>query len=176
MKLGEVMDILDRAGYAYVLLNRDVLGDYYRKHGFTKAQNDAPAQIIRIVNPKHNRNIDFIFEEGIDESDLDDVAFGGFFHEFGSFTDEYQREEIPKLIQMIMDGRVHIIIARDGKSGQWLYSGRFDDDEDETMNNMDEFKRNMNGIRKRKGVWAKLTRQRRIYEVFDWHNAEIIEK
>ena len=175
MRLNEVKLLLDKENIGYSLSVIENKASYYHAKGFFRVKDTDPFLLLTIKNSNHNKNIEILFRNDEENPEFCDLEFGGHWYELFDCSESQLPYELLKEINAIISNNVYIIFARDAKSQAWVFDMSFYDLPEE-QNDMRDFHRILQKIKKPK-LWQKLSwGKRRVYEVFNWEHCECFIK
>lgn len=175
MRLNEVKLLLDNYNIGYSISVIENKATFYRSKGFFHVKDSAPFLLLTIPNINHNKNIEIHFKSDECNPEFSDLEFGGHWYELFDCSEAQLSFELMKEINAILSNQVYIIFAKNTKTQAWIYDMSFYDLPEE-QNDMDDFQRILQRIKKPK-LWQRLLwGQKRTYEIFNWENYECIER
>ncbi len=178
MTLEEARVLLSNNNIPHQLCDFHNEAEYWRHTSmfpYTKNAQSCKVTVIVIQSNNTHKNIELQFNviDGIQK--FVELWFGAYSYEMFDCIEEIQADDLMDRVVEIMQGNLKMIIANDLKKKRWLGDACFDLTDDDAFGNPG-FEKAMKRIQKKKGLWEKLTKSQKQYEIYDWNNYQLIIK
>lgn len=140
---------------------------------YPNTKNTSPGRVIALVIPSQNsrKNLELQFTSAGDCFRFAELWFGEYSFELFDIGEGFLEAELLDKIGQILSGNFQVIVANDLGRKRWLWDTGFDMKEDYA-----DFAAVLERIQKPKSLWAKLSKRRIQYEIYNWNTYRCILK
>ncbi len=177
MTLNDVTELLNISGIPFYLRKYQSEMEYLRKTNMPPYTRNVRlcktvVLVIESVNGHKNIEIQFNLTDGVFL--FEQLRFGHYSFELFDCDELSLSDCIIDNIRTIMSGNLKIIVCNDMKKGHRIEDMCFDISEDASEE--DRFYKALNKISRPKGLFQRIIRSEKQYEVFDWNSYQNIVK
>ena len=135
-------------------------------------------KVIALVIPAVNgeKHIELQFNRVRGEYVFEELYFGGYSFEMSDYEPDLLEADILDRIGQIVEGKTAVILACDLKRRRWISDSCFDLKDKDNVFGAPGFREAVAKIEGPKTFWQKLKRQKRQYDIYDWHTCRRIVK
>lgn len=170
----EARELLCVNGFSFKEVEYENEAAYFRHAvSFSDTLNAKPCKVATLVIPSRNghKNLELQFCETDCGYQFAELWFGGYSYELFDTLEEQLQAELLAAISEVTQGKTVIILVNNLKKGKRLGDSAFDYHDD-----AQDFRRAMERIEKKKGLFDTLLRTKTQYEIFDWSTYRCIIK
>ena len=179
MTLKEAEDMLSANGISYNLSEFDNEAEYLRHiELFPDVKKTELCKVIAIVIYSLNgeKNIELQFNIYGEEIILKEMRFGEYGFEIFDYNEKTIASDLMADIFDIMRGHLTFIVSNDIKLRRWVSDACFDLRDDDNSFGKPGYQNALRNIQKPKGIFHKLFKAQKQYEIYDWNTYRCIRK
>ena len=143
---------------------------------YTKNARNCKVTTLVIVSKNKKKNIELLFNYVDNEFCFEELCFGDYSFEMFDYNEEKLPNDLQDRIKEIQSGNFVVIIANDLKNRRWLGDAGFDLSDNDDAFDRQGFEKAMRRINKPKGLFSRLFRTQKQYEIYDWNSYQCIVK
>ena len=179
MTLNEAKTLLSKNSIPYELCEyQNETAYWHHAMQFPHTKNAKSCKVtvilIRSKNGKKNMELQFHAVDGIFR--FAELYFGDYSYEMFDVKEESLENDLLACIAEIINGRFTVICASDLRKKRRLGDACFDRGDDDKRFGEPGFQKAMQRIQKPKGIFEKVSKSVKQYEIYDWNTYQCIIK
>lgn len=178
MTLDESKELLLKNNISYQLREFKNEAEYWHHTTlFPYTQNAKPCKVIAIIIQSNNgrKDIELQFNAVDDVFHFEELRFGDYCYEISDYSENMLADVIINNILEIKQGNLVIIVLNDLRKKRWLADACFNLSYDDDTFGESGFRKALQGIKRPKGLFAKLLRNKEQCEIYDWNTYQCID-
>lgn len=176
MTLNEAKALLSENNISFELHEFNNEAEYWRHTIlFPHTKNAKSCKVIAIIIKSNNgkKDIELQFNAVGDVFLFEELRFGDYCYEMFDYNEDMLANDLIRSILEIKQGNMIMIVLNGIRKKRLLADACFDLSDD---NDVFRFQKALQRIKKTKGLFSKLLRVKKQYEIYDWNSYQCIVK
>lgn len=179
MTLDEAKVLLSENNISFELCEFNNEGEYWRHTTlFPYTKNAKSCKVIDIIIRSNNgkKNIELQFNAVGDVFRFEELWFGDYTYEMFDYNEDMLADDLIRNILEIKQGNLIVIVRNDIRKKRLLADACFDLSADDDAFGNPGFQKALQRIKRPKGLFSKLRREKEQYEIYGWDSYQCIVK